>query len=137
MLPLIPVFYGTPLVPNITRTPSFIKASDFATPKHLADYMIHLDTHPEEYVRYGQWRKIEPAKAFTAEYVHTLQNRVAGPKEVKLNYGSERTAQCCRLCDPEYVKWVSARPKREGLVNVPMSVEDIDLKFFSGVLGKS
>ena len=135
LLPLVPVFYGSPHTPNITTTPSFIRASDFATPAQLAAYLAYLDDHPAEYAKYSRWRsKGNLPNAFTQEYLRALQYRSVGPREVKLHRYVDRTAQCCRLCDEKYLQWASQRPK--VIIPPRMAAEEIDAKFFSGTLSK-
>lgn len=36
---------------------SFINAMDFASPKHLADYLKYLDSHDDEYLAYFKWKQ--------------------------------------------------------------------------------
>jgi hypothetical protein len=142
VLPSIPVYYGSGFVPNITSTPSFIKVREFRNPKHLADYMLYLDKSPEEYAKYGAWRRNagkdgQPkSSAFSREFLDTMSTRVPGPKEMQLHHGSEREAQCCRLCDEQFVKWANDRPKKDRLVRPAMSEDDIAQYFFDGFLGK-
>ena len=43
---------------------SFINVDDFSSPNELADYIIWLDNHDEEYLKYFEWRElyqIDPA----------------------------------------------------------------------------
>ena len=35
---------------------SYIDVNDFASPKDLAEYILHLDKTPEEYLAYFWWR---------------------------------------------------------------------------------
>ena len=57
---LVPVVYGAlsskqyveKMPPN-----SFIDTRNFTSPKHLADYLIHLDNHPNEYLAFHGWRR--------------------------------------------------------------------------------
>jgi hypothetical protein len=135
-LPVIPIYYGAPNAPNITKTPSYIKASDFRNPRELARYLLYLDQHPKEYMKYHLWRT-DPSQ-FTDEYLETLQKRVPGPVEEVMYRDNgydkfPRTASCCRLCDPEYVNWaVKKRRVPEDLVKAPFSVRDIEKVFFQG-----
>jgi hypothetical protein len=139
LLPLIPVYYGTLDVQNITTTPSFIKASDFKTPKALAEYLLFLDANPSEYDKYHLWRKAE--RPFTEEYMQTLQNRVAGPREILMhdkalpNFGwwlKARTAQCCRLCDRNFVEKAARSKKPESFISTTFLRADIKEVFYNG-----
>ena len=57
---LVPIVYGAlsskqyfeKFPPN-----SFIDTRNFSSPKHLADYLIHLDNHPNEYLAFHTWRR--------------------------------------------------------------------------------
>ena len=57
---LVPIVYGAlsskqyldKMPPN-----SYIDTRNFTSPKHLADYLIHLDNHPNEYVAFHAWRR--------------------------------------------------------------------------------
>jgi len=108
-MPLVPVYYGDPQVPNITITPSFIRVRDFDNPKSLARYLLYLDANPDEYAKYRSWRG-NPS-AISPEYIKSLQRDVPGPKEILANmdnrnslYHSPRRSVCCRLCDKAYVQ---------------------------------
>ena len=107
-LPPIPVYYGNPTPPNITITPSYIKASDFPNAKALAVYLLYTSTHPEEYRLYNTWKN-NPAP-FHPDYLSIMETRVPGPEElaayVKENLPLE-SASFCRLCDEHYVKYAS------------------------------
>jgi hypothetical protein len=46
--------YSRDLPPN-----SFIHASDFDSPRHLASYLHYLDRNPQEYLKYFQWKLTE------------------------------------------------------------------------------
>jgi hypothetical protein len=148
-LPLVPVYYGSPHLPNITSKPSFIVANHFASPKLLAAYLLYLDANPKEYEAYHAWRS-DP-QPFAEEYLQALQHRVVGPVEINLHnrllpkYQSQtkdmwwkndakRAAACCRLCDPDYVKW--AKKNRNSmsysLVPSPYSPKKLDRYYFGG-----
>jgi len=144
-LPILPVYYGAPNVPNITKTPSFIKASDFRSPSRLADYLLHLDANPQEYNKYHAWRK--EVNPFDDYYLNLLKTRIAGPLEVEaykdvsmkennndeLNYQyRQRRAQCCRLCDAEFLK--TARENRGDIIPVSWDEDKINSVFFNGTM---
>ena len=136
VLPVVPVFYGARNVMNITKTPSFIRAADFASPKELAEYLLFLDANPKEYMRYHAWRK-DPS-SFTPEFLEVMKHRVPGPLELqeyrKRGYEKfPRTASCCRLCDPEYVEYAKrSRRVPQDLVGPPLTDREIDRLFFAG-----
>jgi len=81
MMNVLPVYYGTLDAPNITKTPSYIRASDFKTPGALAEYMLYLNKNHTAYMAYHAWRT--DASLFDDEYLDTIQNRVPGPVELQ------------------------------------------------------
>ena len=141
-LPVLPVYYGDPIVLNITKTPSFIKASDFATPEKLAEYLLYLDANPEEYNKYHAWRR--NPNPFASDYLHLLRDKVAGPLEVEryldsvdvkdagsaqMNFRAmQRRAQCCRLCDANFAK--QAKASRTHVIPVAWSAAKINHRLF-------
>ena len=132
-IPTLPVYYGCLNVPNITTVPSFIKASDFPTPKALADYLLYLDAHPEEYMQYHRWRW-DPS-LFDEEYLHRLTYGVAGPDEQTAHahdgHSPSRTSQFCRLCNENFVKkQTEERDLSKSIVNKHMSKDEIYKRFF-------
>ena len=146
-LPTLPVYYGDPLVPNITSTPSFVRASDFATPEDLAKYLIYLSETPEEYNKYHAWRKKK--NPFDDYFLQFMRDKIAGPIEVEkymnltmqdsdnheLNLQfAQRRAQCCRLCDAEFVEQL--RKTRNTMVEDSWTPERIDKEFFAGTMYK-
>jgi len=138
-VPVLPIYLGALNVPNITTIPSYIKASDFRSPKHLADYMLYLDANPDEYMKYHAWRK--DASHFNKEYLEILQNRVAGPEE--LSYFKDkkfprfpRTAQCCRLCDENFVKYATETRSSKSFVGHSMSCSEIEKTFYLNPTGQ-
>ena len=132
------MYYGAVNAPNITKTPSYIRASDFASPRDLAAYLLYLDAHPDEYMKYHAWRT-DPT-LFDDEYLETLSKRVPGPAEElvyrKMGYNKyPRTASCCRLCDPEYMAWAKAQRKVPlHLVEPIMLDRELDRKYYDGKL---
>jgi len=56
MMNVVPVYMGAADAPNITKTPSYIRASDFRSAHALAAYLLYLDSHPDEYMKYHAWR---------------------------------------------------------------------------------
>jgi len=138
MMNVVPVYYGTPDAPNITKTPSYIRASDFATPVALAEYLLFLDKNPSEYKKYHAWRT-DPSE-FDAEYLTTVERRVPGPEELEPHLHFKhypRTTACCRLCDENFVKRARAE-RTDVVVGDRWGYGRINEKFFAGKLrGKS
>lgn len=57
----VPVVFG-PLKEDLLKVAppnSFIFVEDFKSPKKLTEYLLFLDKHEEEYVKYFQWRENE------------------------------------------------------------------------------
>ena len=132
-LPVIPVYYGAPNVPNVTVIPSFIKVADFHSPKQLANYLLHLAENEEESMAYHRWRK-DP-KLFSKDYLDIISKRLAGPEELKVYQDKNvlrfpRAAQCCRLCDENYVRYAMESRTDESLINGRMGERDVKKKFF-------
>ena len=118
-LPVVPVYYGALNVPNVTTTPSFIKASDFEAPRLLAKYLDYLDQNDEAYMKYHEWRFDSSGSHFESEYLEKMARKVAGPDELMFYRDRHvkrfpRAAQCCRLCDEGYVQ-EQAEWRRENL----------------------
>jgi hypothetical protein len=134
-VPTVPIYYGALNVPNITVTPSFLRVSDYHSPKELALHLQYLSENREEYMKLHYWRT-HPA-SFTKEYLEILQHRVAGPDELmfykKRNFKRfPRTAQCCRLCDENFVKFATETRTHASLVSHYMTEDQIAKKFFKG-----
>lgn len=137
LLPVIPVYYGDPLAPNITTTPSYIKVSDFNSPRHLSEYLIYLADHPWEYEKYHAWRK--NPEPFQMEYLRKAQ-QIPGPREVmahelahSLKWLSNRRAMCCRMCDEAYLRGRIAAHSSNDEVNKTFGKEEIARRFYGGV----
>ena len=64
----VPVYYGAPDVPQLTKTPSFIRVSDFKNRQELADYLIYLDSNETASMQYHQWRTLG-YEAFSTEFL--------------------------------------------------------------------
>lgn len=54
---MVPVVFGYGDYAKVTPKSSYIDARSFESPKKLADYLLFLDSHPEEYLKYFEWRK--------------------------------------------------------------------------------
>lgn len=132
-IPVIPVYYGCLNVPNVTKTPSFIKASDFSSPKSLADYLLFIDTNNQEFMKFHEWRW--NPQLFEEEYLHRLTFGAAGPDEqltyLNVSNGSNRYAQFCRLCNEKEVKRLASLPRDpRSFINPAMTLNQIRKKFF-------
>lgn len=58
-LGVVPVYLGSPLVDKLaisTTSPWVINAHHFGGPRELAEYLLHLDRNPAEYLKYLAWR---------------------------------------------------------------------------------
>jgi hypothetical protein len=139
-LGIVPVYYGSLDVPNITITPSYIHVKNFKTPKKLAEYLVYLDQHPDEYNKYHQWRN---GQHFDPDYLQLVANQVPTTVEMtalRKTYPREsdviltRRAICCRLCDENFLmKGVQLRSMgKYPLVDAPWSEERIREIFFGG-----
>ena len=81
---MVPVVYGYgPSYDEVAPKGSYINALDFPSPKHLANYLHHLHTHPQEYLRYFSWRK---------------RFRLPTVDEVLIGDSIGKNF-CCRLCE--------------------------------------
>jgi len=134
MMNVIPVYYGALDAPNITKTPSYIRVSDFGSPKRLADYLLYLDAHPGEYMKYHAWRS--DVSQFDDYYLDLMANRVPGPEEIKPyrrhSKRPPRSANACRLCDENLVE--RTMRERQRVVYNHMSTTAINNRFFAGRL---
>ena len=54
---MIPVVYGAEDIHKFAPPHSYIDTRDFKSPKHLAEYLIHLDKNDNEYISYFQWKQ--------------------------------------------------------------------------------
>ena len=54
---VVPVVYGASTVHKLVPPHSYIDVRHFKSPKHLAEYLLHLDKNDEEYMSYFAWRK--------------------------------------------------------------------------------
>jgi hypothetical protein len=139
----IPVYMGAPDVMNITKTKSFINVQDFANPRDLADYLLHLASHPDEYNAYHAWRR--SPHMLTDEYLQLVAEQVPGPAEVKVHADflghdslASRRASCCRLCDLEFVQHrIDQRDMKHDEHAMPMFKQRnwINDHIFGGTLG--
>lgn len=128
---VVPVYFGALDAPNITTTRSYIKASDFATPELLAEYLVYLDHNPEKYHEYFAW-KVMGEDVFEAAYLQTLAKQWIGAREraetrqVKKHF-VDRTAACCRLCNREFM----LQPGERQLVPKYLSPAQLQQRFYN------
>ena len=54
---VVPVVYSAEGIHKVAPPHSYIDVRDFKSPKHLAQYLLYLDTHDEEYMSYFSWKK--------------------------------------------------------------------------------
>ena len=54
---IVPVVYGGANYSHFAPKHSFIDVHDFASPRHLADYLKYLDKNQSAYEEYFEWRK--------------------------------------------------------------------------------
>ena len=126
--PILPVYFGPANAPNITTIPSYIRVTDFNSPKALGDYLLYLNENPDEYMKYHKWRWDN--SLFEKSYLERLSTRVAGPEELlaykKMKISRfPRAAQCCRLCDENYVKFATATRTPDSYINPFLRGADI------------
>ncbi|KAH9254037.1 hypothetical protein BASA81_007912 [Batrachochytrium salamandrivorans] len=128
----IPVYFGSPgLRPNITLSKSFISASEFSTTQELVDHLIDLDQNDTKWQEYKQWRI---NRDFTDEYLGIMSQRIAGPEELLAHAKSNpkrfpRMAQCCRLCDEQFVQFAQ-RTKTLQQIGKRWSKQEIAKRYF-------
>lgn len=139
-IPILPVYYGWIQLPNITKTPSFIRVADFNSPKSLANYLLYLDATHTEYMKFHEWRW--KSDSFEENFLKKLSKDVAGPDEQMIYVKQtpqpaypSRSAQFCRLCDPDEVERLSRENYLAGskriVIEPPMNKQDILQRFFS------
>ncbi|KAK2166397.1 hypothetical protein LSH36_39g00074 [Paralvinella palmiformis] len=54
---LIPIVMGGANYTKYLPPKSYIDVKDFQSPKHLAEYLIHLDNNPDDYMKYFDWKR--------------------------------------------------------------------------------
>lgn len=136
-MPLIPIYLGAFNVPNITTIPSFIKAHDFKTPKHLAEYLLYLDSNPEAYAKYHLWRK--DASLFSEEYLNLIKFKFPSSAELKAypkGNHAIRQAECCRLCNLPFIDMMIEKRTQADLITPTLTLEQINREFFGGGMYK-
>ena len=54
---MVPVVYGGKGVRKVAPPRSYIDVRDFKSPKHLAQYLLYLHKHDDEYMSYFKWKE--------------------------------------------------------------------------------
>ena len=91
----VPIYKGAPNVLEwMPNNHSIIMVDDFKSPKELADYINYLDTHPEEYEKYLEFKK----KGVTnTKLLNHMKNRPWGVNDLyKMSF---ITGFECFVCD--------------------------------------
>ncbi|XP_068114143.1 alpha-(1,3)-fucosyltransferase 11 [Hyperolius riggenbachi] len=115
----IPVYRGSPSVKDwMPNDHSIILIDDFASPKHLAEFILFLDRNDEEYLKYLQYKK--PGGTTNKFLLDSIDKREWGVNDMTApNYlnGFE-----CFVCDQEnariraekrHRKWNSSPPEKQ------------------------
>lgn len=135
---VIPVYFGAVDAPNITQTKSYIRASDFATPERLAEYLMFVSNNATEFDKYFEWKATEGA--FDPGYLKLVAKQHWRPEELReaRKFDSDfkpRLASCCRLCNREYMlnnndnanrQWVPAAMGRKEMRSVFYDNTEVD-----------
>ena len=142
-LGIVVVYYGDPDVLSVTVSshPSFVKVSDFPSPKALAKFLTELAKDGDRYASYFAYRT-DPA-LFSPEFVafteRVLPTREESEAVASLSYeheprvgeggaATQRRILCCRLCDPEFLR--SSKQTTWNLVERPWPPDKIKRKLF-------
>lgn len=140
----IPIYYGAPNPPRITKTPSYIDASDFKSPEHLAKYLLYLSDNKEEYNKYHQWRY--NSTSYDEEYLKFISLQKPGPTELRAYSAfpevsvpvlKVRRAACCRLCNLNWIqKMMNKGGHKNEVFDQPYRHSWINHQFFNKTLYK-
>ena len=65
---VVPVVYGADDVHKVAPPNSYIDVRNFSSPKHLADYLIFLNEHDDDYLSYLMWKKNYQIETGTHSY---------------------------------------------------------------------
>jgi len=61
----VPIYMGAPNIDDFAPSPkSIIKTTDFRSPEELAQYLLYLDKHDNEYQEYLSWKTEGPQPSF-------------------------------------------------------------------------
>ncbi|XP_057314827.1 alpha-(1,3)-fucosyltransferase 10-like isoform X1 [Hydractinia symbiolongicarpus] len=91
----VPIYKGAPNIQEwLPNSHSAIVVDDFKSPKELADFILHLDTHPKEYEKYLEYKR---SGITNSKLNKTLQERQWGVDTVyKMSF---ITGFECHVCD--------------------------------------
>ena len=62
---IIPVVLGSGNYSKMAPTKSYIDATQFESPKRLAEYLVYLDKNTTAYAEYFEWKKYFAVTSFT------------------------------------------------------------------------
>lgn len=85
---LVPIVYGAGDYSAVAPPNSFINAHDFANPRALAEYLLHLDRNPKLYLQYFQWKakyKVVPGNGLCSLCRKTKEQKRKGEVKVSEN----------------------------------------------------
>jgi alpha-1,3-fucosyltransferase len=94
---VVPIVWGLGPYTDVAPKGSYIDVRDFDSPRALANYIQHLDTHPAEYLKFFSWRQ---------------KFRVSSAEEL---YGS---GFWCSVCQKLHETNVSDRQRRKWYSNL-------------------
>jgi len=75
----IPIYWGDPRVKEYFNPESFICRDDFSSDEELAEYVLHVDDHPELYARYvraSPFHHNQPNRAYDRQALVAFFDRV-------------------------------------------------------------
>ena len=98
---IVPIVMGGADYKALAIPNSYIDVEDFASPKHLADYLLYLDTNDTAYKEYFSWKKlyrrVAPNRACTlCEQLHN-KSLLTSPRVYKSMARFWNRRQCKRL----------------------------------------
>ena len=71
---IIPVVYAAKNVQKVAPPHSYIDVRDFKSPKHLAEYLLYLNSNDTAYMTYFSWKKsyrvVKGRRSSTAVFCH-------------------------------------------------------------------
>ena len=117
----VPVYYGAPDVPQLTKSKSFINAANYKTPELLADYLAHLTRNLTAYAEYTRWRyERDPFndwfKRYLAHNMYSVEELKAAKgalrregESAKSDFLVVRRAAACRLCNLPFLEALKSR----------------------------
>ncbi|KAH8252139.1 hypothetical protein KR026_006327 [Drosophila bipectinata] len=81
---IVPVVIGSGNLTNLVPEGSYIRASDFDSPKELVGYLKDLSTKPHEYIAYFWWHSLYKVRAIAQPYCALCHFLQTPPKERQL-----------------------------------------------------